>query len=649
MLFLFLLFGVSHALGEEIPINKVQNPSPPEGATAKFSFNDFEWEWTGESVTQHRSHSSDSKNSYPFPEGSSLESAVCLIGQGHMLIAAAGENESRLWAFNMVSMEWRSLGIIPLELRSPTLFIEEGIPVVVPDTKTPDEAYQLIIDQDHKGLHLLDYSVICLYFLVIIYIGLRFARGNKMNSEGFFVGNRKMPTWAVGLSLYATGTSAISMMAIPAKAYATNWLYFTKPIISVFVFALLAIFMVPLIRRLNITSVYEYLELRFNGPVRQLGSATGIVLQLVARMGITLYLPALALSAVTGVPLVLSIVIMGIISTVYTVLGGIKAVIWTDVFQVVILLGGGLISLIVVVLKLDGGFGEFMQTGMADDKFRMADFDLNLVTATVWVLLIFQLTEGATWVKDQVMMQRVLSTKDDKSAGRSIWILNLIALPGSILFFSLGTALYVFYKAFPAKLDLGLSLDATFPFFVVNELPIGISGLIVAALFAASMSSLDSSMNSVATLIVVDFYKRIKKKASEAACMKLAHYITILAGVIGTGMALILSTFNLASLWDTFLTLVGIISGAFGGVFMLGLFTRKGNSTGALVGCISGIIITILAQLLTNIHFFLFLSVGAFGCLGVGYLVSLMTGGNKQNVDGLTFLGKRKRQRTAVS
>lgn len=642
-------FGLSIAWGAELPVIAIQNPSIPEGTLSEFSFNDYEWEWTGESVVKSSLSSPETVEKFPIPEDSIKASAACPIGQSHLLIATSAEDSSQLWAFNMVSMEWRSLGGIPFTLESPVLFVEQGNPVVVPDRNEPATGFQIIINQEKKGLHLVDYTVICLYFLIIIYIGLRFARGNKMSSEDFFVGNRKMPTWAVGLSLYATGTSAISMMAIPAKAYATNWLYFTKPLISVFMFALIAIFMVPLIRRLNITSVYEYLELRFNGTVRQLGSATGIVLQLVARMGITLYLPALALSAVSGVPLVLSIVIMGIISTVYTVLGGIKAVIWTDVFQVVILLGGGLLSLIVVVTKLDGGFGEFMQIGMADDKFRLMDFDLNLVHATVWVLLMFQLTEGATWVKDQTMMQRVLSTKDDASAGRSIWVLNLIILPASLLFFSLGTALYVFYKAFPAKLDMGLSLDATFPFFVVHELPIGISGLIVAALFAASMSSLDSSMNSVATLFVVDFYKRMKKKATEAACMKLAHYITILAGVIGTGMALILSSFNIASLWDTFLMLVGIISGAFGGVFMLGLFTRRGNSTGALVGCISGVIITIFVSMFTNIHFFLFLTVGAFSCHGIGYLVSLMTGGNQQDVEGLTFLERRKRQRAAAT
>ena len=264
-----------------------------------------------------------------------------------------------------------------------------------------------------------------------------------------------------------------------------------------------ALVIVPLIRRLNLTTTYEYLEMRFHPSIRIMGSLLNITYQLGARMSVVLFLPALALSAVTGVDVVTSIVFMGVIATAYTVLGGIKAVIWTDVVQVVVLLGGAFLCLFIIVGGIDGGLGELMAVASTDDKMHMFDWRFDLTIPTIWLFLILETAGTLTWPKDQVMMQRVLSTKTPKEAGMSVWTLAAIVVPGSLLFFSLGTALYAFYKLNPDHLSPLLNLDATLPFFIAAELPVGVAGLIIAALFAASMSSLDSSMNSVSTLVVV--------------------------------------------------------------------------------------------------------------------------------------------------
>jgi SSS family transporter len=455
-----------------------------------------------------------------------------------------------------------------------------------------------------------------------------------------------MPWWAVGFSLYATGTSAISFMAIPAKSYATNWLYLAENAVGLLAIIPVALIIVPLIRRLNITSTYEYLEMRFHVVIRLMGSVLAIIYQLGARMSVVLFLPALALSAVTGIGVVTSILFMGLIATVYTVLGGIKAVIWTDVVQVVVLLGGALLCLVIIILNVDGGVGGLLEVAAADQKMHMFDWRFDLTIPTVWLFLILATANNLTWPRDQVMVQRVLSTKSAKEAGWSVWTLALIVIPGSVLFFSLGTALYGFYKINPERLSPLLNLDATFPFFIAAELPAGVAGLIIAALFAASMSTLDSSMNSVATIIVVDFYKRFKKSVSDEAALRVAKIITIATGVFGTLFALVLSRYSLPSLWDTFIMLTGLLGGGFGGVYALGMFTRRANWQGALVGIVCSILVTLAFKQYTNIHVLMYGGVAIFSCIIIGYLVSLLFPIQEGHLEGLTVFAKDNTKRT---
>ncbi|MGA7305873.1 MAG: sodium:solute symporter [Rhodothermales bacterium] len=481
----------------------------------------------------------------------------------------------------------------------------------------------------------LDYTVVGIYLLAMILIGLYFSRREE-GTDDFFVGGRRMPWWAVGFSLYATGTSAVSFMAIPAKSYATDWLYWAQNVVGFLAIIPVAMIIVPLIRRLNITSTYEYLEMRFHVAVRLMGSVLNVVYQLGARMSVVLFLPALALSAVTGVDVVPSILIMGVIATLYTALGGIKAVIWTDVVQVIVLFGGALLCLGIIVTSIDGGLSGLMKVVAADHKTRVFDFRFDLTIPSVWLFLIAASADMITWPRDQVMVQRVLSTKSDKEAGFSVWTLAAIVAPGSFMFFALGTALYGFYKVNPAQLSPLLNLDATFPYFIASQLPAGITGLIIAALFAASMSTLDSSMNSVATVIVVDFYKRFKKNATDDASLVLAKWLTVATGIFGTAFALILSRYSMPSLFDTFIMLTGLLGGGFGGVYALGMFTRRANWQGALAGIFASILAALATRAFTHIHVLLYVGIAIFTCIIVGYLVSLFFPAQPDRLRGLT-------------
>jgi Na+/proline symporter len=192
------------------------------------------------------------------------------------------------------------------------------------------------------------------------------------------------------------------------------------------------------------------------------------------------------------------------------------------------------------------------------------------------------------------------------------------------VFFGLGTGLYAFYKSHPDLLNINLTNDAIFPWFISQQLPVGVSGLVIAGLFAAAMSSLDSSMNSVSTALVTDFYRRFKRTVSEVFCLRLARWLTILMGAIGTGTALLMVTFQIQSLWDFFFKLLGLLGGSLAGIFALGVFTKKTHGVGTLVGALCSALILYFVQSFTKVHFFLYAAVGIISCFVIGYLISII-------------------------
>ncbi len=359
-----------------------------------------------------------------------------------------------------------------------------------------------------------------------------------------------------------------------------------------------------------------------------------ILLQL-GRLGIVLLLPSLALSVVTGIDVEICILTMGLLSILYTVLGGIEAVIWTDVLQVVVLLGGAFLSLIILFNNLD------MQTiGMhiSDyDKMRVFDTTLSFSSPTLWVVLLGGFASNLIqYGSDQTVIQRYLTTKDEKSAAKSIWTGAWMTLPSVLIFFTLGTLLFAYYKTNPVALNPTLEkTDAIFPWYIVSNLPDGISGILIAAIFAASMSSLDSSMNSVSTVVTTDFFRRLRPLKLETSYLKLARIITAIVGIIGTSLALMMANWGITSLWDQFNMIIGLFTGGLGGVFLLGIFTKKANGIGAITGLVVSGVLQYLIKEYTDVHLLLYAFTGMFISVLIGYLVSLMT--NTGGEDDLTY------------
>ncbi|PWK92450.1 sodium:solute symporter [Fulvimonas soli] len=488
-------------------------------------------------------------------------------------------------------------------------------------------------------LRWLDWLVIVAYLAAMIGIGLYFyLREKRGSTSSFFVGGRSIPFWAAGISLYAANTSSISFIAIPAKAFESNWQYLTNNLIAVFGLMFVAVWIVPLLRRLDLMSVFSYLETRFHPAIRMLASALCILTQLGSRMSVILFLPALAIATITGISVAWSVVLMGGFTIVYTAMGGMKAVIWTDVVQVIVKMGGAIFAIGFIVWHLHGGLGEFMATATAEHKMKLLDFSFDLTQATVWGFVILVLFDVVlTFPKDQVLMQRTLSTRSDREAGRSIWAFAAIMIPGGFVFYLIGTALFVYYKAHPERMNPLLPIDATFPLFIAAELPMGVTGLIVAGIFAAAMATLSGIMNSVATLISVDFYERLVKNPTQKRSVFFAELMTVAVGLVGIGLALLLSRFDVRSLFDVSIELAGLLGGGFAGAYTLGMFTRRANAPGVAIGIGASICLTLVAWWFKLVHPYFYLAISIFLCIAVGYLASLCFPPPRRSLKGLTI------------
>lgn len=549
-----------------------------------------------------------------------------------------------LYAYHTVTDTWVIIGQLPPwpPVTTAAVWWKGGIVVptgeIRPRVRSPMVHRAAVVDHS-KGFRSLDYAVLFIYFAALVGMGIYFSKREKSTAD-FFIAGRRIPWWAAGLSIFGTQLSAITFMAIPAKTFAADWLYFLGNMMIVAAAPFVVWLFLPFFRQLNVTTAYEYLERRFSAAPRLLGAAAFVLFQF-GRMGIVLYLPALALATVTGIDVYLCIALMGVLATVYTVLGGIEAVIWTDVLQVFVLVGGALASLVVIVMGVDGGAGRIIHDGLEAGKLRLAAMDFSaasIATTAVWVIMLGKFLESMmSYTSDQAVVQRYLTTKDQQAAARSIWTNAVLVVPSTLLFFSVGTGLWAFYKTHPHLLNPAGSADDIFPWFIAQQLPAGLSGLVVAGLFAASMSSLDSSMNSMATVLTHDFYRRIRPGASDHHCLLLAKWLTLLLGAIGTGAALYMAYLSSKSMWDQYTKVIGLFGGGMAGLFALAVLTRRANSFGAVIGFLSsaGILFAVTQSRVVN--FFLYAGVGMISCFAVGYVVSILTGGCRKPLGGLTI------------
>ncbi len=349
-------------------------------------------------------------------------------------------------------------------------------------------------------------------------------------------------------------------------------------------------------------------------------------------MGIVVFLPALALSAVTGFNLTLCILMMGLISTVYTAFGGIKAVIWTDVVQVVVLVGGALLALGIVAVNLDGGLSSLVSIGKEAGKFQMPPIEWSWATDSFMVLILGAIFSNALvpYTSDQAVVQRYLTTRSEREAQKAVWTNALLAIPATLIFSLMGIALFVFYKSNPDLLGPLQKNDQILPWFVAHQMPAGFAGLVIAGVFAASMSSLDSSMHSICTAVSNDFIGRFKSAWTDQDQLRFARLLVGGLGILGTTIAIIMSTMDTGHMFDFLIGLMGLIASPLAGLFLLGLFVKKAKANHAWIGVICSLSALVFAKYFTDLNGLLFGLVGIGVCLGVGLLTSVFQSGNAQ-------------------
>jgi len=544
-------------------------------------------------------------------------------------------------AYHTLTDTWAEMGSMPIGyVTTQAVFWNKRIVVPGGEDRPGHRGSRVLAGEvvsPKKGFNRVDYAAVVVYLALLVAMGFYFSKREK-STDDFFLAGKRIPWWAAGLSIFGTQLSAITFLAIPAKSFADDWIYFLVNMTIIAVAPVVVFCYLPFYRRLDITTAYEYLERRFNLGARLIGSTTFLLFQ-TGRMGIVMFLPALALSAATGIDIYFCILAMGLLCTLYTVLGGMEAVVWTDVAQSFVLLGGATLSLVLIIGKVEGGFSGLVSTAWSEDKFHMLNWGSDITLPVVWVVVIGQFCANAVpYTSDQTVIQRYLTTATEKQARNAIWTNAFLTFPATLLFCSVGTALYAFYRTHPQSLDPTLQTDAIFPLFIVQELPYGTAGLVLAGIFAASMSSLDSSMNSMATVTVTDFYRRLwKNKGDEHSDLRLARALTVFFGLLGTTIAIVLATFEIRSLMDFYINLLGFVGGSLAGLFALGIFTRRANGAGALVGAIVGAVTVSTIQTFVPVHFFLNATLGMGSCFIVGYLVSLFSGGEPRDLKGLTL------------
>ncbi|MDO4951700.1 MAG: cyclically-permuted mutarotase family protein [Bacteroidales bacterium] len=482
----------------------------------------------------------------------------------------------------------------------------------------------------------LNWLVLIVYLLAMLWLGFYFMHREK-NSDDFFTGGGRIPWWAAGMSIFATMLSAITYMSIPAKAYATDWKYYPMQIfILIVAFPVITSFL-PFFRRLKISTAYAYLEQRFCYGVRAMASALFIIF-MVARMALVLFLPSLAMSAVTGIDIFLCIILMSAITIAYCTMGGMEAVVWGDVVQGFILIGGALLAAVFLVTQTEGGASGFWDIGMANDKFVLFDFSFDFRSATFWVIVLGGLANNLiSYTSDQTVIQRYMTTSSEKAASKSIITNGFLSIFVSIIFYTIGTGLYTFFKTHPAAIDVTMQkTDAIFPFFMMSQLPAGLAGLLIAALFAATMSTISSNINSISTAFTMDMYKKWRPQIGDRKTLSVARWTGIVAGLIGTLIAIVMAVADIQSLLDYFNTILGLLTGAIGGLFIMGIFFKRINAATALIGFIAGTLAVFYMNYFTDANFLLFGFISMFVSVAVALVLSLFSR-NRKDIKGLTW------------
>lgn len=487
--------------------------------------------------------------------------------------------------------------------------------------------------------HWIDVAVFVAYLLATVAIGARFARDHETLSE-YFLAGRSMGRIVIAMTILAALFSGISFLASPSEGYANGSAFFLVNLGFFVATPVTTLLFLPFFYHSQFFTAYQYLEERFSVQVRTLASASFIV-RVLLWLALATYAPALALEQATGLPLWFTILCTGILTTFYTTLGGMRAVIWTDVMQLGVLFGGQLLIALSAISRVPGGLGGVATIAREGGKLDLSmSFDPT-VRLTLWGLLLgsgfMHLVQMAT---DQVSVQRYLTATSLKEAQRGLWLKLWLVLPVTAVFYGTGVVLYAFYHVHGDPLAAGRihRPDQILPYFVVTELPRGFPGLFIAAIYAASMSTISAGINSLTSASLIDFYQRLWRNPdlSEHAKLRLARRLTLTYGALVILLAFFVK--HLGTLLEASNSVISLVGGPLLGLFLLGILIPRATARGALAGWGAGVAVLIPICFATRISFLWFALIGCVTTMTVGSVVSLLEPAPAQDqIDGLTW------------
>lgn len=465
---------------------------------------------------------------------------------------------------------------------------------------------------------IVNWIVLIVYFFGMLYIGMIYGKGNK-TTEDYFLGSRQIPWWAIGLSVMATQCSAVSFIGIPGWGYASGLDRITYTFQFPIVVAILMVTFIPFFYNTKVVSVYEYLEKRFGAKSRLLLAAI-FLLSRGFQTAVVLFAPALALAIITGTDPNTAILMMGVFTLIYTYVGGMNAVIWTDVIQMFIIWLGIALSILVPIFTVDGGFSHIIENGISNNLFNGLDYSLGISNSyTFWGGILGSGFLYLTYLgTDQSQVQRVLSAKSIRETKLSLSLAGFIVPIQTFLFLFAGICLFSAYNG-----KFFENSDYVMLTFITQTLPVGIAGLVTAGVFAAGMSSVASALNSLATVTVNDFYKKIYPEASDTKCLKVSKYMTLFWGVFSTLFALCLG--GLGTVLDIINILGPLFYPCMLSTYVLAVFCKKGNEKGCIAAVLAGLAIDLYMFLFTSVGSLWWCFIGFVFAFAVGYIVSIVT------------------------
>jgi SSS family solute:Na+ symporter len=472
------------------------------------------------------------------------------------------------------------------------------------------------------GLNHLDFAIIALYLAGITLFGLRFRRKQR-SLRDYFLAGRDIPWWAIALSIVAAETSTLTIISIPGLAYDTNFTFLQVIMGYVVGRVVISFLLLPHYFRGDLYTAYELIERRFGRGLRSL-TAGLFLLTRAAAEGVRVYAVSIVVSIALGTGEVASIAIITALTVIYTFEGGLAAVIWTDVVQIAIYVGGTLVGLVTILRLVPGGWPAIHAAAAGAGKLQIFDFRASIwIPYTFWAGVIggtfFTTASHGT---DQLIVQRLLAARGQKQSMTALISSGLAVLFQFALFLIVGIMLWAYYRV-PSSV-FGKP-DRIYPTFIVTRMPHGISGLLIAAILAAAMSNLSAALNSLSSSAIMDFYARLRPNADEKTKMRLSRMATVAWALVLFALAWI-ALHKVGRVVEVGLQIASVAYGALLGVFMLGVLTRRVSQRGAMVGMACGFAMDLYLWLGTRVPWTWWVMIGSAVTFAVGWIVSVSLG-----------------------